>query len=291
MWDRRETPPEEPEVTPSSNTPPATSLSAWFLVRSRGAKLRLIAILLLAILLLAGLAGAAIGASGVTTERLMALLPFIAPSPTPTATRTPRPTQTPTPTFTSTPTSTPTITSTPTVISTPTVTQTPTPTPVPPTATRRAPTSTPRPTATFTPSIDFVVKTQRMLSLAENGGCMGNHHIFITVVDKNGSPLDGVVLHGLWTGEDHVSGEKGPGRAEIILYKSGEQVRAVRDVSGRTYTSETTRNLDTREDQIPIPDLISGGYCNDEADCKDKIARNAMCNYHHSYEVVFQRTW
>jgi hypothetical protein len=270
---------------PPSTTPPATSLSAWFWARSRGAQVRLVAILLLVILLFAGLVGSAIGASGLTNGRLLALLPFIAPSPTPTATKTPRPTRTPTPTFTST------YTPTPTVTSTPTVTQTPTPTPVPPTATRRPPTSTPRPTATFTPSIDFVVKTQRMLSKTENGGCVGNHHIFITVVDKNGSPLDGVVLHGLWTKEDHVSGEKGPGRAEIILYKSGEQVQVVRDVSGRTYTSETTRNLDTREDQIPIPDLISGGYCNDEADCQDKVAHNAMCNYHHSYEVVFQRTW
>jgi len=285
VGDRPGAPTEEPE-TPST-VQSATSLRAWFRARSRGAKLRLIALLLLPILLFAGLAGSAAGASGITAERLLALLPFLSPTstPTPTATKTPRPTQTPTPTFTST------HTPTPTETSTPTVTPTSTPTSVPPTATRRPPTSTPRPTATFTPSIDFVIKTQRMLSLAENGGCMGNHHIFVTVVDKNGSPLDGVVLHGLWTGEDHVSGEKGPGRAEIILYQSGEQVRVVRDVAGRTYTSETTRNLDTREDQIPIPDLISGGYCNDEADCKDKIARNAMCNYHHSYEVVFQRTW
>jgi len=282
VWDRRAAPPEEPEVT-SSNTPPATSLRAWFRARSRGAKLRLIALLLLPILLLAGLAGSAIGASGLTNGRLLALLPFRAPTPTPTATKTPRPTQTPTPTFTST------YTPTPTVTSTPTVTPTSTPTAVPPTATQRPPTSTPRPTATFTPSIDFVIKTQRMLSLAEN--TCGDHRIAITVVGKNGNPLDGVVLHGLWTEKDYVSGEKGPGTTEIILWKAGEQVRVVRDVSGRTYTSETTRNLDTRVDQIPIPDLISGGYCNDEADCKDKIARNAICNYHYSYEVVFQRTW
>jgi hypothetical protein len=283
--DRPGAPTEEPEIP--STTPSATPLSAWFRARSRGAKLRLIAILLLPVLLFAGLTGSAIGASGFTAERLMALLPFLSPTstPTPTATKTPRPTRTPTPTFTSTPTTTPTVTSTPTV------TQTPTPTSVPPTATRRPPTSTPLPTATFTPSIDFVVKTQRMLSKEENHGCVGDHNIFITVVDKNGSPLDGVVLHGIWTGEDHVSGEKGPGRAEIVLYKSGEQVQVVRDVSGRTYTSETTRDLDTREDQIPIPDLINGGYCNDEADCKDKLAHNAMCDYHHSYEVVFQRTW
>jgi len=117
------------------------------------------------------------------------------------------------------------------------------------------------------------------------------HNIFVRVVDPGGAPLDGLVIHGVWTNLDRLSGSKGPGRAEFDLYLAGEQVLVTHDAGGRSYTSETTRVLDTREANIPVEDLIAGGYCSDPADCQDKIRRNRLCNGHYSYEVVFQRTW
>jgi len=139
--------------------------------------------------------------------------------------------------------------------------------------------------------VDFKIVTQRMLTIEENHGCMGNHHIFITVIDKNGNPLNGVIIHGIWTKENHVSGEKGPGRAEIPLWKSGEQVVVTGDVSGRTYTSETSRVLDTREENIPPEELVAAGYCSSVEECIQRVQTNSLCQYHHSYEVIFQRQW
>jgi len=129
-----------------------------------------------------------------------------------------------------------------------------------------------------------------MLTKQENAGCLGNHHIFITVLDAAGNPMDGVSIHGVWTGENHTTGDKGPGKTEIVLWKSGEQVLVAAD-SGGARTSEVTRVLDVREENIPISELIAAGYCGSEAECQQLLSQNGMCNYHHSYEVIFQRTW
>ena len=129
-----------------------------------------------------------------------------------------------------------------------------------------------------------------MYSIDENGGCAGLHHIFIIVVDAAGNPLDGVTVYGIETQEYHVTGEKGPGKTEIVLWSRGDQVRVVSDGEGER-SSELSRVLDTREWNIPIQDLIWGGYCSNEADCTTKINQNTMCNFHHSWEVVFQRQW
>jgi hypothetical protein len=227
-------------------------------------------------------------------------------TPVPTSTDTPTPTETPVPTATATLTPTETLVPTDTPVpptDTPVpATDTPIPppptntsvpstnTPIPPTNTPAPPTNTPVPPAPTAPPIDYRIITQRMLTITENDGCMGRHHIFVKVVDLAGNALDGVAIHGVWTQEDHVTGDKGPGSTEIVLYKAGEQVLVTAD-SGGARSSDTSRVLDTREENIPIQELIDAGYCSSQADCEAKLRDNALCNYHHSYEVVFQRQW
>ena len=214
----------------------------------------------------------------------------------PQATDAPQPTNIPLPTDTSVPTETPTPIDTPSPTATPLLTDTsipPTDTPVPPTNTPAAPTDTPTPlppTDTPTPAVDFVVTKQRMLTIEENGQCRGNHNIFVTVVDVNGNLLDGLVLGDSWNNVELVTGSKGPGEAHFDLWKNTMEIIVKRDqATGQPYRSEKTRPLSSI--QPTIPDMIAGGYCEDEADCKHKIETNQYCVGHYSYEVVFQRQW
>lgn len=235
---------------------------------------------------------AALGvALGERSSELVAWLPTPSPTPTPTPTETPTPT--PTPTSTNTPT--PTATSLPTETPNP-----PTATPVPATATQPPPpspaaTSTPAPpTPTPTPSIDFVVTQTRMLSRDENpgggaDGC-GVNVLFLRVVDAAGNPLDGVQMRVSWeTGSEVVvSGTKGPGTVEFAL-AGAYHVRVIGDVDGRSYTSEQTREIDSYYPSYA--DLIAGGYCQSEAECRQKEENNQLCYGHYSWEAEFQRTW
>ncbi len=223
-------------------------------------------------------------ALGTSTEEM---LTSIATS-TATSTSTP----TPSPTSTSAPTSTPTEGPTPTVTST---TARPTPTSVPATATPRPqpPTSTPLPRLpTETPAlgVDFKVVDQRMLTIHENGGCQGLHIVRAMVVDKNGQPLNGVVMNVTWAGgwNQIVSGAKAAGLVEFEMH-GAYRVQVVGDVFGRQYSSDISRWLDSWSPAVG--DLIAGGYCADEADCERKRDKNLLCDGHYSYEVVFQRQW
>lgn len=232
-----------------------------------------------------------------------AMLDYIATStPTPTSTATPTSTWTPTPTFTA----------------TPTPTDTPTPLPPTPTFTPRPPTSTPRPptprpptprppTATPVPQqptvppaapaapppagVNFKVVRDDIVPIAENG-ChgTGGHYIWITVIDINGQPLNGIVVKVMNGGETLVitGKDKPPGQTDFAMY-GGYQVEVVGDTDGRTYTSERTRTLDSMDP--PLSDLIASGVCSTEAECLEKRANNQLCRGHYSYRVVFQRQW
>jgi len=236
---------------------------------------------------------------------------------TPTRTPTPMPTATPVPTATLTWTPVPpTATFTP-VLPTATLIP-PTPTPLPATATPIPPTPAP-PTATFTPApptatpvppppteppkpaVDFIIVEQRMLSNVENGGttvngevdrCGFGRNLSVLVLDAGGNPLDGIIIHGEYSHHDFTptGHEKGPGRTENPL-GGGDMIKVVRDVGGRSYTSQTTRGMSTQDEGIPIPDLIAGGYCRDEANCQERVSQNRLCRGHYSWNVVFQRTW
>jgi hypothetical protein len=249
-------------------------------------------------------------ALGVTSPQMLTYLATDTPVPTDTPLPTPTPLPTDTPTATPVP---PTETPTETPTALPTETPAPTETAVPPTNTPKpeptntpkpaAPTNMPRPpTPTNTPKPpagpDFVVIEQRMKSVGEDSqGCdWGDHTIYLTVVDANGAPLNGVVVHGVWTGSDLITGEKGDGRTELPLYNSGEEFLITGDTSGRTYTSQTTRSLHT--DWPTAQDLWDCRYCACKPFSSFEECQNARDNQtylfakgHYSYVVVFKRSW
>jgi hypothetical protein len=193
-------------------------------------------------------------------------------------------------------------TATPIVEEAPAPTETPIPppadTPVPPTDT-----PTPEPTATSVPEVDFIIVKQRLLTKDENGGCAGNHNIFVDVLDAAGNPLKGVQLGDIWNNPGPVTGHKGddrPGRAEYDLYKNGGYHILVKGdpSAGRDVSSQVTELLSSDDWKIGIPRLIEAGYCPDEATCRVLwnsgefgVGNNSLCWGHYSWEVVFQRTW
>ena len=95
------------------------------------------------------------------------------------------------------------------------------------------PTAAPRPTAAPAappaappkPSSAYVVKNVRVKSVGEDAqSCQGGeHNIFVQVVDPAGSPLDGVRVREIFTGQVEVTGVqgKGPGRVQFDIYKDG----------------------------------------------------------------------
>ena len=225
----------------------------------------------------------------------------------------PRPTKTLRPTFTCTPQKTPTPvviptqtwtaepvaaepapTDTPLSTDTPPPSPTPVPTdipPPPPTDTPvPAPTDTPTPsppTDTPVPAVDFKVVEQRILSPEENKGGKdfgGDHLIFLTVIDANGAPLDGIVLREIGvTNDELISGNKGPGKTEFLMQGGGAfAFTVVGEKDGQAYTSETTHQL-SLENPV-LDDLVAAGYCPDVVACQTHP-------WHWSYSIIFQRTW
>jgi len=224
--------------------------------------------------------------------------------PTPTPTRTPKPTFTPTsaltptavvmatatplPTDTPGPTDTPVpaVTDTPVHTDTPVPTDTPAPTAPPPPTNTPEPTAPPAPPPTPTPDKDFKIAKRQLM--CGHGG----HAIFITVVDINGAPLDGVILK--VTDPDPntddvevITGDKGPGKAEYLMW--GEQwVWVERDASGKTYGRDRSEVAEHVDRVPPAWDLIAAGECDGLSD-EECEQRRHTCDG--SYELVFQRQW
>lgn len=184
----------------------------------------------------------------------------------------------------------------------PTNTPEPAPTAIPPTDTPLPPTDTPEPEPAISSEYDFVITKQRMLTKEENGGCMGMHNIFVTVVDVAGNPIKGVELGDVWGNPGPTTGHKGddqPGLAMYDLYKNGFKIFVKNDpTAGRSVTSEVTELLSSNDWEIGIPKLIEAGYCPDESTCRTLWnsgvfgeGNNSLCWGHYSWEVTFQRTW
>jgi len=178
----------------------------------------------------------------------------------------------------------------------------PPPTPVPATATPVPPTPTPEPAVTPAPDVDFVITEERLLSKEENGGCMGMHNIFVTVIDANGNPIKGAEIADVWGNPGPVTGHKGddqPGLAMYDVYKNGFKIFVKNDpTAGRPVTSQVTGLLSSNDWEIGIPKLIEAGYCPDEPTCRTLWnsgtfgeGNNSLCWGHYSWEVTFQRTW
>ncbi len=242
-------------------------------------------------------------ALGASTPSMVAVLASPTATPLPTATPTDTPLPTPTHTSTLTPTPLP-PTDTPTTV--PTNTPLPTDTPVPAaTATAVpftpkpvAPTNTPAPTATTKPAFDFVISKVRLRSIQENGGCRGSHQIFVMVVDAAGNPLNGVTVedtdHAV---PPHKSGEKGPGKLEYDLYKNGYSLLVTKDEGGNPASSQVSEKLSSNDWEVGVPRLIEGGYCPDDATCRQKWnsgvfgqGTNSLCWGHYSWDITFQKS-
>jgi hypothetical protein len=183
-------------------------------------------------------------------------------------------------------------------------TNTPEPTLVPATNTPAPPTDTPEPTATPVPEVDFIITKQRLLTKDENGGCLGMHSIFVTVVDAAGNPIKGVELADEWgaVNPGPVTGHKGddkPGLAVYDLYKNGYKIFVKNDpTAGRPVTSQISELLSSNDWEIGIPRLIEAGYCPDEGTCRVLWnsgvfgeGNNSLCWGHYSWDIIFQRTW
>jgi len=207
---------------------------------------------------------------------LVAALPFletVTPTPSPTSTPTETPTLTPTPTGTWLPTWTPTPAPTHTPLP-PTETPTPAEPPTPTRAPRpRAPTDTPTPEPTPTPDVDYMVASVRQLTPCENNG---NHHIYVRVVDQNGSGINGIPLRICWgAGENDCARpltetkSNGPGWVEFAMFKGTYNVR-----------------VDGAKSQVASG--LTADYQKDEL-CPEN--GNAVANslYHASFEVIMQK--
>ena len=246
------------------------------------------------------------------TAALTACGPAAAPEPTATPTKTPTsivPTATATDTATPVPpTNTPAPpTATPLPTDTPLLpTDTPVPateTPAPPTETPQQPptdtpqaaatsapappTATPEPTSPPAPAVDFVISELRALGLGENNGGIefgGLRNIYITVVDAAGNPIDGaVIVNTAPYPIQVVSGDKGPGKAEILM--TAEEFRlAVQSVNGQPVTSETSHALSLVS---PVPSDIAGKL----GDACPTVDNCPLPPYKHwSYAITFRRT-
>lgn len=175
---------------------------------------------------------------------------------------------------------------------------------VPPTPTPAAPPTaapTPVPVEPTPPPVDFVVQNVRLFSNPENGGisingsvnnCGYGHNINVLVVDAAGQPLDGVVIGDKYNNPRQITGSRGPGRAEYLLYGNGYELLVVEDNNaGRPVSSEMSQVLSAKDEEIPIPMLIAAEYCASEAECAQRVRDNLLCRGHYSWDITFQRTW
>jgi CRP-like cAMP-binding protein len=286
----------------------AAPSGSWWSRSSTGAKVRLIAVIVLLLWVLGAAAIAVINSlvsqnTGVSRTPPMAagfqeravLVALAADLPVDiTPTYTPWPTETPMPTPTFTPTATPTNTPVPTATFTPVPptntpvppTKTPVPTKVPLRAVAKAPAAAPAvqvakaaaPAPAPKPSVQFSLVEVRRLSPCEN---RGNHNIFVKVVDAGGNPVDGVVLVQSPNGQagnvldKQVSGSKGPGQAEFIMWKMAEYA---------VYVSGDGANPGSTEIAQPVHSNFT-----DEAECSSGGGGNTL--FHNSFSVIFRKNF
>ena len=187
--------------------------------------------------------------------------PTETPEPTPTETPEPEPTETPIPL--------------------------PTNTPAPPTNTPE-PTPTPEPTK---PPVDYVLNEAYLIRNPTYNSCPGAHQIFVTILDVNGNPLDGVAVEDTFRAvPPHISGDKGPGKLEFDLWNNGFSLEVTKNPDGSPATSDVTPTLSSWDEDIPDEWLVEANYCLDLADCAARKSANQLCRGHYAYNVTFQKT-
>ena len=170
---------------------------------------------------------------------------------------------------------------------------------VPADAPAPAPAAAPDPGASsagyFDPNAAYQVVHFKVLGLGENNGGIrdsgAQHHIFLTVLDQSGNGVDGAVVKNL-VGEkgEVVTGNKGPGKAEITMFWEPFKLTVVSDPSGPT-TSHVSNQMGL---VFPhLPDLVGKlGDVNYEYGACPTL--DIKCEWpiqaiHFSYEITFQK--
>lgn len=170
--------------------------------------------------------------------------------------------------------------------------------PAPPVQPTRAPQPTAAPTAPPKPAgPDFQVTNIRLWGVQENGGffdgpslhCGEKRQLRVTVLDAAGNALNGVTVKSALTGEEQVTGSKGPGIVEYVL-GGGQDLYIVRDADGHDVSSDTARGMSTDPHGIATEVLMGAGYCKDAADC-DYLRQQWACKGHYSWDVTFRRAY
>ncbi len=139
---------------------------------------------------------------------------------------------------------------------------------------------------------DFCVTYQAMVPMAENGGCVGNHSIYITVLEgpPPGRPMDGVVIGDTFNNVEMASGSHGPGRTEITLWSNSMTLVAKRHIDDTPYTSEESFNFTSHDELIPAEILAANGYCGGTVEqCERDRNNNSVCRGHYSWRVTFHK--
>ncbi|MBE7474013.1 MAG: hypothetical protein DPW09_04105 [Anaerolineae bacterium] len=139
---------------------------------------------------------------------------------------------------------------------------------------------------------DFCVTYQAMVPIWENGGCIGNHSIYVTVLQgpPPGTPLDGVVIGDTFNNIEVASGDKGPGTAEVTLWMNSMSLKVKRHIDGTPYTSEESFSFTSHDELIPAEVLAANGYCDGSVEkCRWAQQNNQVCRGHYSYRVTFHK--
>jgi uncharacterized protein YraI len=139
---------------------------------------------------------------------------------------------------------------------------------------------------------DFCVTYQAMVPIWENGGCIGNHSIYVTVLEglPPGRPLDGVVIGDTFGNIEVASGAKGPGFAEVTLWNNTMSLKVKRNIDGTPYTSEESFPFTASDELIPAEVLAANGYCDGSVErCRWAQQNNQICRGHYSWKVTFHK--
>jgi hypothetical protein len=139
---------------------------------------------------------------------------------------------------------------------------------------------------------DFCVTYQAMVPIWENGGCIGNHSIYVTVLQgpPPGTPMDGVVIGDTFNNIEVASGDKGPGTAEVTLWMNSMSLKVKRHIDGAPFTSEESYSFTSHDELIPAEVLAANGYCEGSVEkCRVAQNQNQVCRGHYSYRVTFHK--
>jgi hypothetical protein len=143
--------------------------------------------------------------------------------------------------------------------------------------------------------VAYKIVHYKVLGEGENNGGIfnsgGQHLIFVTVLDENGNGLDGAVLKDEnGSSLQVITGDKGPGKAEITMEWEPYKLYVAADPNGPT-TSEVSNQMNTAYPHIP--DIVGklGDITNEYSVCPTPEIRCQPPFYsvHFSYEITFQR--